>query len=86
MKDINRATVCRFPGFRFSSATEDNYEITLSDIYKSIIGSNLVVHITVSFYGDKDKVTFEQLEGRRYYFRNLIQKIVATGYVDKIKI
>lgn len=85
MKDINRATVCRYPGFRFTFATEDNYEITLDDSYKSIIGSNLVVHITVRFYGDKDKITFEQLEGRKYYFRNLIQKLIATASVDKIK-
>jgi hypothetical protein len=31
------------------------------------------------FKGDKDDVTFEQLEGRRYYFNRLVKKVISTA-------
>jgi len=45
-------------------------------------GSNGVNHsVFVRYYGDKDEVTFEQIEGRKYYLKRLIEKIISTATV-----
>jgi type I restriction enzyme M protein len=38
-----------------------------------------VNYATVKFSGDKDEITFEDLEGRRYYFRKLINQLISTA-------
>lgn len=88
MKDLRRADVFGTFGFKGTLITEDKYEIGITDHYKSTYnssGKGYISYVSIVYKGDKKEVTFEQLEGRRYYFRNLIQKLTATGFVDKIK-
>lgn len=87
-KELNRADVFGSLGFKSTLVKEDKFEYEIKDFYVSqnISAANgFQIMVEVIFHGDKDEVDFEKLEGRRYYFRNLIQKIIATGYVDKIK-
>ena len=87
-KDKKPATVFGLKGIQATLITEDKYEFQISDVYTSynydhkLYFTNSVI---INYHGDKKEVTFEQLEGRRYYFRNLIQKIIASGYIDNIK-
>jgi hypothetical protein len=41
--------------------------------------------VKVRTYGDKDKTTFEELEGRRYYLKQLIEKVISTAMVYDMK-
>lgn len=80
-KDISKTTVARIDGFKGTLIWEDDYEKCITDNYASVGGSGKEKYLLtakVRFKGDKDEVTFEQLEGRRYYFRTLIDKIIST--------
>ena len=80
-KDVNRATVCGVKGFVGTLIWEDDYQYTITDNYgafDSTIGNGVNYTFKVRTYGDKDEVTFEQIEGRRYYLKRLISKIVSS--------
>jgi hypothetical protein len=81
-KDLNRATVYGVNGFKSTLIWEDNYQYTITDNFNALDnskGNGIYYSVKVRTYGDKDEVTFEQLEGRRYYLKRLIEKIVSTA-------
>jgi len=87
-KDLNRATVYGIKGFKSSLIWEDDYQYTITDNYMSFDageGNGIVYFVKVRTFGDKDEVTFEQLEGRRFYLRRLIEKIISTAVCKDIK-
>jgi len=86
-KDINRATVYGVKGFKGTLIWEDDYQYTITDNYSSrkFEGNSIRYFVKVRTYGDKDEVTFEQLEGRRYYLRRLIEKVISTATVTNTK-
>lgn len=87
-KDIHRATVFGIKGYNGTVIWEDNYQYTITDNYKSFDknqGDGILFSVKVRYYGDKDKITFEQLEGRKYYFQRLVEKVISTGVVSDIK-
>ena len=83
-KDINRARLFTLDGYKSTLALEDDYEIMLNDFY---FGEHdgIIYYAEVIYSADKDESNFEELEGRRYYFRKLIDKIISTTYVYDIK-
>lgn len=87
-KDINRATVFGIKGFKYTLIWEDDYQYTITDNFQSFDSSqeNGVGYLVkVRTYGSKKEVTFEELEGRRYYLRQLIEKIISTAVVYDMK-
>jgi len=87
-KDINRATVYGIKGFKYTMIWEDDYQYTITDNFISYdpnIKNGVVYFVKVRTYGDKDEVTFEELEGRRYYLRRLIEKVISTAQVGDMK-
>ena len=88
-KDINRATVYGIKGFKSTLVWEDDYQYVITDNYQSYeIKSKkgmVIYFVKVRTYGSKKEVTFEQLEGRRYYLRQLIEKVISTATVDNMK-
>ena len=79
--DLKRANIGGNDGFRYTIIWEDKYEKCITDIYSSNVivkGKKYRFSATIYFKGDADEVSFEQLEGRRYYFRTLINKILST--------
>jgi len=79
--DLKRANIGGVDGFRGTLIWEDKYEKCITDNYASNIiikGKKYRFFAKVRFKGDLDEVSFEQLEGRRYYFRPLINKMVST--------
>ena len=80
-KDIKRANVAGIDGFRGTLIWEDKYEKVITDNYGSYVnrnGQTYIFMVKVRYKGDVDEVTFEQLEGRRYYFRRLVDRMVST--------
>jgi hypothetical protein len=86
-KDIHRVTVFGLRGFNSTIIWEDNYQYTITDNYIAFNkneGNGIHLQVKVRYYGDKDKVTFEQLEGRKYYLQRLVEKVIATGVIADI--
>ena len=77
-KDITSATVFSLKGFKGSVSYEDDYNYVIKDNYTSDFDGG-VCEAGARFKGDKDEVTFAQLEGRRYYFKALIENIISTA-------
>ena len=80
-KDINRANVGGLNSFCGTLIWEDKYEKVITDNYSAIgvvKGEKYLFSAKVRYKGDSDLVTFEQLEGRRYYFKTLVKKITST--------
>lgn len=87
-KDINRANVYGVKGFKYSLIWEDDYQYTITDNFQSYDPSKkngVMYFVKVRTYGNKNEVTFEELEGRRYYLKQLIEKIVSTAVVYDMK-
>jgi len=87
-KDLNRATVFGFKGYKSTIILEDNFQYLITDSYFSLDeskGSGIRYDVQVRTFGDKDEVTFEQLEGRRYFFKRLIEKVISTGVAWDMK-
>ena len=77
-KELNRAVVYGIKGFKLTTAIEDDYEYILKDEYYAV-KDKVIYQSHVVYKGDKDEVTFEDLEGRRYYFKTLAAKIIADA-------
>lgn len=87
-KDLNRSTVYGFPGYKSTLIWEDDYQYTITDNYVSLDkskGYGILYSVKVRTYGDKDEISFEQLEGRRYYLKRLIERIISTAVVTDMK-
>ena len=87
-KELNRATVYGSKGYRETYAWEDKFEVGLTDNYTynfESLGNGLTVFVKVRYYGNKSEIDFEKLEGRRFYFKSLIEKIVSTARVSDLK-
>lgn len=81
-KDINRSRIGGCNGFCGTLIWEDDYEKVISDTYLALAvdadGIIYMYDISVIYKGDKDKITYEDLEGRRYYLRELVSNMIAT--------
>lgn len=87
-KDLNRATVYGAKGYRATLVWEDKFENHITDNYSyenENLGNGFTVFVKVRYNGDKDEVDFEKLEGRRYYLKPLIEKIISTAKVSDLE-
>lgn len=87
-KELNRATVHGAKGYRSTFVWEDKFENYITDSYNYNVenfGNGYQIFIRVRYYGNKSEVDFEKLEGRRYYLKPLIEKIVSTGRTSELK-
>ncbi len=90
--ELNLATVFSAKGYRTTKAWEDKFENGITDNYSvfynntAVVGNGVSISVKVRYHGDKDEVTFEQLEGRRYYLKELIEKVISTARIDDIKL
>ena len=82
--DINRANVNGQKGYVKTTAREDDYELKITDLFLAE-NDGIMYYALVTYTGDKDDTTFEDLEGRRYYFDKLIKLLVSTTYSYNIK-
>jgi hypothetical protein len=77
-KELKKATLFGIDGFKSSLFYEDDYEIAIKDYFNASINGK-ILQATVKCKGAKGEVTFEQLEGRRYYLKRLCEQIIATS-------
>lgn len=78
-KDVAKRTVYGKRGYRSTVIWEDDYEIGITDNYLSDHYDNISSSAKVRYKADKSSgLTFEDLEGRRFYLSKLIDKLIAT--------
>lgn len=85
-KDIDRATVFGISGFRGTLIWEDDYQYVITDNYQSYSDDGILYNAKVRYKGSKKEINFEQLEGRRYYLRRLLEKIISTASITDYKV
>ena len=83
-KEINKTKLYGINGFKSTLVYENDYEIVIKDTYYTT-RDGIIYTAGVRYKGDKDEITFEELEGRRYYFRRLADKIISTQIISNIK-
>lgn len=83
--DINKAKVIGENGFMQTYIYEDGYEYVIKDNFYLLTENGWFVRFGVRYKGDKDDVTFEMLEGRRYYFKRLVNQMFATATINGVK-
>ena len=76
--DINKTMVAGNNGFLRTLIFEDDYEYYIQDHYLST-AYDIWFSATVTYKGDKDETTFEDLEGRRYYLKPVSDLIISTA-------
>jgi len=70
-------------GFRSTIIWEDEFEICITDNYVAF-NNNVEYRVKVRYKADKESdVSFQDLEGRRYYLSKFIDKHVASRYLNK---
>ena len=70
-------------GFRSTIIWEDEFEICITDNYVAF-NNNVEYHFTARYKADKESsLSFQDLEGRRYYLSKFIDKHVASRYLNK---
>lgn len=80
--EVVKRLVCGVNGFRSSLIWEDDYEICITDNY--IAKSNGITYsFKVRYKADKNSgITFEDLEGRRFYLSRLVDKTIASTIIS----
>ena len=77
--EVSRATVRGHNGYKGTIVYETKYEKGIIDYYHSVSNGNILSRWKVVTKGNTNEVTFEQLEGRRYYLRLLNEKQIANS-------
>lgn len=89
-KELNLATVFNAHGHKATYIWEDKFENGITDNYhvyynnSAVAGNGIQIGVKVRYRGDKDDVSFEMLEGRRYYLKNLLEKIISTARIQDL--
>lgn len=87
-KKVSRATVFGVIGYNGTLIWEDEFSYCITDnyiAYDGYLGDGVGYFVKVRTFGDKEDVNFETLEGRRYYFKPLIEKIISSANIYDIK-
>lgn len=75
-------------GYRTTLRWEDFGKVAISDYYAAqneIDGEPTLYFVDVTFSGDKQNLSFEQLEGRRYYLRAFINELISSLQISGVK-
>ena len=83
-KALVKSMVFGHAGYKTTLIWEDDYQYCITDNYQShrYDGNGISFFVKVRTYCSKEDADFEQLEGRRYYLRPLIEKIITTARIN----
>ena len=78
------ATIWGMQGTRQTVKWESKGQIGITDNYyvaTNYPGNGLVCYCKVRYYGDKSEISWEKLEGRRYYLKKLVDKLISAARI-----
>jgi hypothetical protein len=79
--EVSRATVCGCDGYKTTKVLEDEFEKLIVDEYRC--SKNNKFFTAIAKYRADNNVSFEEIEGRKYYLVNLLDKIISTSNYGK---
>ena len=79
--EVSRTSVCGCDGFRSTKVLEDEFEKLIVDRYRCSDGKRFFY--AIAKYRANNDVSFEEIEGRRFYLMTLIDKVVSTSDYGK---
>jgi len=79
--EVSRTSVCGCDGFRSTKVLEDEFEKLIVDRYRCSDGKRFFY--AIAKYRANNDVSFEEIEGRRFYLITLIDKVVSTSDYGK---
>lgn len=79
--EVSRASVCGCDGYKTTKVLEDEFEKLIVDKYRC--SKNNKFFIAIAKYRANNDISFEEIEGRKYYLVNLIDKIISTSNYGK---
>ena len=84
-KSLAKAVVFGYEGYKTTIKWEDEYQFCITDNYSSVFNyaNGISFFIKVRYYGTKEETSFEALEGRRFYLRPLIEKVISTAKLNE---
>lgn len=68
-------------GFKVTVIYENEYEKVVRDTFLAA-KNGVLYQVNVITRGDSETVSFEQLEGRRYYLQKFINKMASTAAIS----
>tara|TARA_B100000900_G_C20543094_1_gene701358 strand:+ start:114 stop:1475 length:1362 start_codon:yes stop_codon:yes gene_type:complete len=87
--ELTRVNLCNNDAYVLTVVWEDDYDKGIDELYYATVfdrkydGENYILHTKVQYRASKiDEVSFEEIEGRRYYFRRLIKKLFSGLSMD----
>jgi len=81
-KEVVKRLVYGKKGFRYTLIWEDDYEICITDNYEALY-NGVRFFVKVRYKADKSSdLTFEDLEGRRFYLSKFVDKTIATRRIE----
>ena len=83
--DINKARIWGQEGFVWTVSYEDDYEYVIKDNFRVFLPNGYYISAGARYRGDKDDIDFEMLEGRREYFKRLVNKHISTVQITDWK-
>ena len=83
--EIDKTNLFGIDAYMWTVFYENDYEFVIKNNYRLIMPNGVINFSGARFKGDKDDISFEDLEGRRSYFKRLLNKIFSTARVYKQK-
>ena len=83
--EIDKTNLFGLDAYMWTVFYENDYEFVIKNNYRLIMPNGIINFSGVRFKGDKDEISFEDLEGRKIYFKRLINKIFSTAKMYKPK-
>lgn len=84
-KDLSKSYVFGVFGFKSTIIWEDDYQFTITDNYRAYSKDGIAYGTKVRYFGNKNETNFEKIEGRRYYMKRLIDKLIANQSIADYK-
>lgn len=77
-KELKKASIFGIDGYKSTLIYENDYENIIDDTYIAVF-NGIIYWASVMYKGDKEEVSFEDLEGRRFYLKKLCEQTIATA-------
>ena len=86
-KNLTKTNCFSNAGYKLTTIFEDEYQYCIIDLYQSYDATqNIVCSAVCRTYCSKDDANFEDLEGRRYYLKPLVEKVISTAMIYDVKL
>ncbi len=85
-KELKKSIVWGYDGFVCTLIYESKYEKIIREEFVAITIDGLKANSTVTYKGNKDDISFEELESRRAYLGGLTKKLISSAGISNYKL